>query len=267
MMRLGVIGWPIGHSLSPRMHSAALRALGIDGTYEAIAVQPEDLAARLRELTAQDYRGLNVTIPHKQAVMPLLDALSPTARAIGAVNAIVNDDGRLTGHNTDAAGFMRGLSEAGCDVRGQCVLVLGAGGAARAVVYALAGAGAHVTIWNRSPERAIALADEFGAEAAAQLTPAARCGQFALIVNTTPVGMSPRDGETPLPLAGRGYGPRFVYDLVYNPRETALLKAARQIGAQPIGGLAMLVYQGAEAFRLWTGQEAPVDVMTRALSE
>ncbi|MBI5876811.1 MAG: shikimate dehydrogenase [Chloroflexi bacterium] len=264
-MRLGVIGWPIKHSLSPRMHGAALRALGIDGTYEALAAPPGELAARLRELAAQGYRGLNVTIPHKQAVMPLLDEIAPTARAIGAVNTIVNEDGRLTGHNTDAAGFMRGLSEAGCDVRGQCVLVLGAGGAARAVVYALASAGAHVTIWNRTPERAIALADEFGAEVTTQLPPAMRCGQFMLIVNTTPVGMTPNTAETPLPLAGRGYGARFVYDLVYNPRETALLKESRQVGAQPIGGLAMLVYQGAESLRLWTGRNAPVDVMTQAL--
>jgi len=265
MMKLGVIGWPIGHSLSPRMHGAALRALGIDGTYEAIAVPPGEVAARVPALFADGYRGLNVTIPHKQAVMPLVDTLTPTARAIGAVNTIINDGGRLTGHNTDATGFMRGLSEAGCDVRGQCVLVLGAGGSARAVVYALSGAGAHVTIWNRTRERAIALAAEFGAEATDRPMPA-RCGQFALIVNTTSAGMTPNAGETPLPLAGRGVGARFVYDLVYNPRETMLLKEARAVGAQPIGGLAMLVYQGAEALRLWTGRDAPVDVMIQAIA-
>ncbi|MBI1801163.1 MAG: shikimate dehydrogenase [Chloroflexi bacterium] len=262
--QLGLIGYPAAHSLSPPMHRAALQALGLDGDYTALAVQPECLSATVRELPARDYRGINVTIPHKQAVIPLLDGLSASARAIGAVNTIVVEHGRLIGHNTDAVGFGCALARVGYEPRGQAALVLGAGGAARAVVYALTQAGAHVTVWNRTRERAEQLARDFGATAATRLLPLARCGQFSLIVNTTPVGMAPDEGGLPLPMQGRGFGAQVVYDLVYRPRETALLREARAVGAMPIGGLEMLVYQGAEAFRLWTGRDAPVEVMRDA---
>ncbi|MEP7198560.1 MAG: shikimate dehydrogenase, partial [Chloroflexota bacterium] len=245
------------------------RALQLDGEYTAIAIAPDALRATLPDLIAQGYRGLNVTIPYKQAVMPLLDELSDAARAIGAVNTIVVSDGKLIGHNTDAMGFMRGLEASGdAEIRHSALgtqhsaLVLGAGGAARAVVYALIQAGARVTIWNRTRDRAIQLAREFDARAIDDLP---RDTTFDLIVNSTAVGMTPHSDETPLPLRARGITARAVYDLVYNPRETMLLREARADGAQPIGGIEMLVQQGAEALHLWTGRDAPVDAMRAAI--
>ena len=158
-----VIGWPIEHSVSPPMHNAAFRALGMDWCYVAFAVPPERLAEAVAGARALGVRGMNVTVPHKLALLPLMDELTPAARAIGAANTIIfGDDGRLRGHNTDAAGFSRALGEAGVATEGVHALVLGAGGAARAVVYALALAGAQITLLNRTPERAEALATEFG---------------------------------------------------------------------------------------------------------
>jgi shikimate dehydrogenase len=260
---LGLIGYPVAHSLSPRIHRAALHALRLDGDYTALSVSPDRLRQTLHSLVADGYCGLNVTIPHKLAVMPLTDDLSDDARAIGAVNTIVVDNGRLSGHNTDAVGFLRGLEEARFNPRARTVLVLGAGGAARAGVYTLQRAGARVTVWNRTEPRAADLAREFGVLAAGG--PAAElAGAWDLIVNTTSVGMSPHSEATPVRLSADGLRARCVYDLVYNPRETVLLGHARALGAQVIGGLAMLVYQAAEAFRLWTGREPPLDVMMQA---
>jgi shikimate dehydrogenase len=215
-------------------------------------------------LFAQGFDGLNVTIPHKRAVLPLVDELADSARVIGAVNTIVKRDGRVIGHNTDAAGFMRGLTDAGFAVSGAKVLVLGAGGAARAVVYALSDANASVVIWNRTRERAERLALEFRADAINR-SPNATLGMFDLIVNTTSVGMSPHPDETPLQFPMGERPPQWVYDLVYRPQETRFLREARAAGARTIGGLEMLVYQGAEAFTLWTGRAAPVDVMRSAI--
>ena len=264
MLKLGVIGYPISHSLSPRMQNAALRALSLDGEYSAIAVESADLLETVRGLLAQGFAGLNVTIPHKQAILPLMDELANSARVIGAVNTIVNLNGRMIGHNTDAAGFMRGLTNAGFNPAGARVLVLGAGGAARAVVYALSDAKASVVIWNRTHERAERLASDFGADAIDCL-PMGTLSRFDLIINTTSIGMSPHPDETPLQFPMGETPPQWVYDLVYRPRETRFLREARAAGARTIGGLDMLVYQGAEAFTLWTGRAAPVDVMRNAI--
>lgn len=265
--KLGLIGYPVEHSLSPCMHNAALYHMAIRGQYRAIPVEPAALGATVRDLVAQAYRGLNVTIPHKQAIMPLLHEVSDAARAIGAVNTITIDDGKLMGHNTDAIGFMRGLTEAGFEPQDKTVLVIGAGGAARAVVYALTQAGARVSIWNRTQSRAAQLAHEFHASVVDYLSPPSRCGAIDLIVNTTPVGMMPHSAQSPLRLLGRGFGAQYVCDLVYHPRETLLLHEAKAIGARAISGIEMLVYQGAEAFRLWTGRAAPIEVMRRAVHE
>jgi shikimate dehydrogenase len=262
--KLGLIGYPLSHSLSPKMHSAALRALSLAGTYEAIPIPADELHTMLPALVAQGYQGLNVTIPHKQAVLPFMRELSDAARAIGAVNTIVIEDSRLIGYNTDAIGFMRALTEAGFEANGKTALVLGAGGAARAVVYVLTQAGAHVTIWNRTGERATQLAREFNAQALGRLP---THGDYDLLVNTTAVGMTPHHAETPVRLSHNSVHVRGVYDLVYNPRDTVLLREARAIGAQAIGGLAMLIYQGAEAFKLWTGHAAPIEVMRAAIEE
>jgi shikimate dehydrogenase len=263
---LGLIGYPVSHSLSPRIHTAALRALELEGSYTAIPVPPDQLPETLRELVANGYTGLNVTIPHKQTVMPLMAELSVDARAIGAVNTIVAADGRLRGHNTDGTGFLRGLAEAGFAPGGQDVLVLGAGGAARAVVYSLKQAGARITIWNRTAQRAAGLAREFGVQFAANGASAGLSGAWDLIVNTTSAGMTPHGDVSPVCLSADGLSARWVYDLVYNPRETVLLGQARAAGAQAIGGIAMLVYQAAESFRLWTGCEPPVSFMLQAVA-
>jgi shikimate dehydrogenase len=259
--KLGIIGHPLSHSLSPRMHNAALRALSLDGDYTALPIPPDELQMTLPSLFAQGYHGLNVTIPHKQAVLPFMHELADAARAIGAVNTIVVDGNQLIGHNTDASGFIRALTEARFDAKNKVALVLGAGGAARAVVYALTQAGAHVMSWNRTHERALPLARDFDATVIDDLPTG---GAFDLIVNTTSVGMTPHHDQTPLPLTSE-FDARVVYDLVYNPRNTVLLREAQALGAQTIDGLAMLVYQGAEAFKLWTGLAAPIDVMRAAI--
>ena len=279
-LRLGIIGYPLGHSASPAFQQAALDHLGVDATYERWEVAPERLAERVRELRGPDLLGFSVTVPHKEAVMPLLDEVDTAARDIGAVNTVVHSDGRLLGANTDLAGFLRALREDGdYEPRGRRALILGAGGAARAVAYALLSEGAaSVAIANRSPERARTLANELATRFPARVDALALDAESLapllgadasvdLLVNCTSMGMAhgPAADASPIPA---GLIPRtaLVYDLVYNPAETPMLAAARRAGARTLGGLPMLVYQGAAAFRMWTGREAPVDVMMRAAS-
>lgn len=267
---VGAIGWPIAHSLSPAMHNAAFQALGLNWCYVPLPVRPGQVEAALRGLVALGFRGANVTVPHKQAVIPYLDAVSDDARAIGAVNTLVVKDGRLLGDNTDATGFLVDLRRAGFEPVGRRALVLGAGGGARAVAYALAMAGTDVVVLNRTPSRAETLVRDLAAwvppvslrsvplsrQALSRLAPTAD-----LIVNATSVGMwpdvdtSPWPDDLPIPPGCT------VYDLVYRPARTRLLRQAEACGAQGIGGLGMLVHQGALAFEMWTGQDAPVGVM------
>ncbi len=261
-MRLGLIGYPLAHSVSPAMHRAALRAVGLEGSYRLLETPPGELESRVMEVR-RAYRGVNVTVPHKVAVMPYLDAVSPEAQAIGAVNTIVNEAGRLIGHNTDAPGFARALEAAGVTARGMWAVVLGAGGAARAVVYALVQAGARVRVANRTFARAAALAEAFGAEAVPFEGPAfAQAVRAAdLLVNATSVGLNDPNAS-PIP---EGVWPRVaVVDIVYNPLETRLLREARAAGLVAVDGLGMLVWQGALAFELWTGRKAPVAAMRAA---
>lgn len=270
---VGVIGWPVEHSVSPPMHNAAFRAVGLDWCYVPLPVAPDALAEAVGGLRALGMRGVNVTVPHKRALLGMVDSVSPAARAIGAVNTVVCEGGRFHGHNTDAAGFMRALREAGSVPEGSRALVLGAGGAARAVVYALGGVCSEVTVLNRTPDRARRLVDELSAHAPVARLRAEALGEEALraasadvdlVVNTTSAGMWPAVTETPWH-AGVSF-PRgaLLYDLVYNPRETALMRRARGAGCRAVDGLRMLVHQGAEAFTLWTGVEAPVEVMYAA---
>ena len=252
------------------MHNAAFGHLGLEVIYEAHDVPPAALREAVSGLRDERVLGANITVPHKQAIIPLLDALSDAAAAIGAVNTVVNDSGRLVGHNTDAAGFLRALLEADFEPREERVVVLGAGGAARAVVYALLTAGAVVGVYNRTPERAESLVSAFANLGAVDVvTPEdldARVRGADGLVNTTSVGMA-RGGHDPdtSPLPGtltpyRG----FVCDIVYRPPKTRLLKNAEAAGLRTQNGLPMLIHQGAEAFRLWTGRDAPVEVMRRA---
>jgi 3-dehydroquinate dehydratase/shikimate dehydrogenase len=266
----GVIGKPIGHSRSPLMHNAALKALDRDGVY--LPFEVDDVEEFVRDFVRPNtrkidwrLRGLSVTIPHKLAIIPHLDLVDVTAKAIGAVNTVVVEGGelpRLCGYNTDVAGAMKPLDEL-TDVRGARVAVLGAGGAARAICYGLNERGADATIYSRDLHKAQPLADEFKARTAPL---GSFKGEADVIINCTPVGMRGHsEGQSPVK-AETLSGVNLVYDLVYNPEATVLLREAREAGGRTLGGLAMLVGQAAEQFRLWTGLEAPVDVMWRAVS-
>lgn len=271
-----VLGHPVGHSLSPAMHNAALREMGLDGVYVAFDVAPEGLGAAVLGLQALGVRGVNCTIPHKEALVPLMDELSPDAELIGAVNTIVFQEGRRIGHNTDAPGFLADLRARGCDPAGKEALVLGAGGSARAVVVALARCGARVALANRTPQRAEELARHVNAAVGEErvrplaMEPSAlqEAVQAAgLLVNTTSLGMSPRVGEM-APVPPQAFHPElFVYDLIYNPRETALLRTARERGAGAAHGAGMLARQGALSLELWTGRPAPAELMERVVLE
>ena len=270
--RLGIIGHPIGHSISPLFQQAALDAIGFDGAYQPWDVTPDGVGEFVAGLRAPGTLGINVTVPHKEAVIPFLDEVDDWASTAGAVNTIVNREGRLTGHNTDGIGFLRALREgAGFDPRGRDVLVLGAGGSARGVVYALARAGAaRLAIANRTLERAERLAQisadsGVASEAVALSDAPAAAADVALIVNCTSMGMVHGPDETGTPLSAADIpATALVNDLVYNPLETPLLREAAKAGAATLGGIQMLVYQGAASFEMWTGQDAPVAIMLEA---
>jgi shikimate dehydrogenase len=275
---VGLIGWPTGHSVSPAMHNAAFAALGMDWRYVPLPVttdRPEAIGEAVRGVRALGLAGVNVTVPHKQAVMPHLDELSPAAAAIGAVNTIiVTTDGRLLGDNTDAPGFVADLRDHGAEPQGCHCLVLGAGGSARAIVYGLAQArAARVTIANRTLLRATELAAALQpsfldcridvCDLPDDLADVARSAD--LVINCTSLGMSPNVDGLPWDAALPFHGGQTVYDLVYNPRETRLLRKATADGARAIGGIGMLIWQGAIAFERWTGLMPPVEIMRQAI--
>jgi shikimate dehydrogenase len=271
---VGLLGYPVEHSLSPAMQNAAFAAAGLNCCYVPLLTPPSEIGAALHGLSALGFMGANVTIPHKQTVIPYLDELSPEARGIGAVNTIVLRDERRTGHNVDGIGFLAALAELGVQIKGSRALVLGAGGAARGVVYSLAHNGAAVTLLNRTSDRAHALIDDLRRHLPqAQLTggplvreAVAEAAVHAdLIVNTTSVGMSPHEDESPWPEGVPFPTKAVAYDLVYVPGETCFLKTARAAGARTLNGLPMLVHQGAAAFHLWTGQPASLEAMFTAV--
>lgn len=275
---LGILGYPLGHSLSPVFQQAALDHYGLDVTYQAWPVEPGALAEAVARLRGGDYLGANVTVPHKEAVIPLLEALEPTAAKIGAVNTVVKRDGKLEGHNTDARGFLEALRrEMGFTPAGKLAVVLGAGGAARAVGFALLEAGVQrLTIANRTPERAERLAanlarltqDKQRVLAVAWGKLPAELAGCHLLVNCTSMGLKHSPAEKESPVTAELINKEcLVYDLVYNPAQTPLLKEAEKAGARTLGGLAMLVFQGAASFELWTGKEAPVDIMFEAATK
>jgi shikimate dehydrogenase len=280
---VGLIGWPVEHSMSPAMHNAAFDALELNWRYVPLPVAPGHVEAAVRGLGALGFRGANVTVPHKRAVMSALDLVAPDAQALGAVNTIVIDrdedgEARLSGHNTDAAGFIGALRDADFAPAGISAIVVGAGGAARAVVFGLMQARAReILVLNRTLERAQALVSDLGGGplssapgcwpsalkaltlTADALIPSARAAD--LLVNATLVGMWPHidhsiwPDEVPIPAR------LAVFDLVYNPLQTKLLKQAHRSGAHGIEGLGMLVRQGALSFEMWTGVEPPADAM------
>lgn len=269
MNYLYLFGYPLGHSVSPAMQNAALRACGVRGTrYEPRAFPPERLSDMFAVMREPNALGANVTVPYKQMILPHLDGLTELAREIGAVNTIVKRDGQLVGDNTDAYGFIRSLRVRRIEPRGKRAAILGAGGAAAAVAFALGDAGAReILLLNRTPARSAALAERLEArfpKLQLVLDDWGRLGRAALVVNATSVGMTPRMDGSPLPPDGWVARGVVVYDLVYNPPLTLFLREARARGARVIGGLEMLVYQGARALELWTGARAPVRVMRAA---
>lgn len=267
-LRVGLIGYPVEHSLSPPVQQAAFDALGIDARYELWPTPETEIVARIQGLREPDALGASVTLPHKGAAFALVDEVSERAQQAGAVNTIVNRSGRLFGDNTDIPGFMAPLHERGLAIPETRAVILGAGGAARGVAVGLLNAGCRqITIANRTPERAAALIDTLGADLPLQTAPldaalADRLAETTLLVNATSVGW--HGDELPLDPALLEALPAgaLVYDLTY--RDTALLQAAKGRGLATVDGLPMLVHQAVVAFRLWTGQEPPFDAMWEA---
>ncbi|MBC9784933.1 shikimate dehydrogenase [Heliobacterium chlorum] len=285
---VALLGYPVKHSFSPAMHNAAFSHLAMNWRYGAFAVPPEKLGEAIRGLAALGFRGANVTVPHKEAVMEHLDAIDPVAQRLGAVNTIVfTEEGKRIGYNTDGIGFMRGLAEEGVTVTGKSAVVLGAGGAARAVIFALVDAGLRrLTVVNRSTEKAEALLNVVeasignisGGGVPSQSIDFNVCPWEAeelqrhlkeadLLINATSLGMVKGGRIEPYSITIEKWltGSPFIADLVYNPVDTILLKAGRERGLQGQNGLPMLLYQGVRAFELWTGREAPAEVMQQVL--
>ncbi len=266
----GIIGDPIEHSMSPVMHNAAFKNKGLDYVYLPFRVKKEELGKAIEGMRALNIRGLNITIPHKVAVIPFLDELDHLADKIGAVNTIVNDNGVLKGYNTDATGFLQALLERGIEPKGKSVVILGAGGASRAISFILAERGGHIVILNRlleldwAKELASRISQTFAREVEAlelnRKNLAIVLEKADILINATSVGMSPNVNETPV--TSDLLRPNLVvYDIIYNPIKTRLQREAEVAGATTISGLDMLVWQGALAFEKWTGLKAPVELM------
>ncbi|MCD8486260.1 MAG: shikimate dehydrogenase [Desertifilum sp.] len=270
---LGVIGYPVKHSLSPVMHNAAIAHLGVDYVYLPFPIQPESLKTAIAGFQAIDLVGFSITIPHKQAIMPLLSEITPIAQAVGAVNTVWRTETGWKGTNTDVAGFVAPLASLNQDWTQARAVILGNGGAARAVVAGCLQLGfAEIQVVGRNWQKLQAFQASWGAqtlqihpwENLAQLLP-----QASLFVNTTPIGMHPNIADSPVELAVLQNLPKgaIAYDLIYTPKPTRFLQQAAQCGATPIDGLEMLVQQGAEALQLWLGQPVPVEVMRQSLIE
>ncbi|MFO8143108.1 MAG: shikimate dehydrogenase [Dehalococcoidales bacterium] len=268
----GVIGDPIEHTMSPVMHNAAFREIGMDYVYLPFRVARDEIGKAIAGMRSLNLAGLNVTIPHKISVVPFLDELDSLARKIGAVNTVVNDRGVLWGYNTDASGFLQAMLDKGVKPDNKKVVVLGAGGAARAICYILAESGASLSILNRALEMewarnlAAEISGAFDRDASALELNSDNLAKVMpgsdILVNATSVGMSPNTRETPVPAELLESVP-IVFDIVYNPVQTRLRSEAEQAGALTISGLDMLVCQGALSFEKWTGQKAPLEVMKK----
>lgn len=267
-----IIGDPIEHSLSPIIHNAAFNACSLDFVFVPFRVKREELKEAVAGIRALNMVGGCVTIPHKVAVMQYLDNIDPVAAEIGSVNTIVNNNGLLTGYNTDAPGFLQPLAGREIEFEGKNAVLLGAGGAARAVSFMLVNEGAKLTILNRTLDKAIELAERLKKSLRKDVVTLPMTAQNLeksiaaadILVNTTSIGMLPDVNSTPVPAALLRRG-MVVYDIIYNPRETRLTREAKEKGATVLNGEEMLAWQGALAFEKWTGQKAPIDIMIQAL--
>ena len=270
----GIFGHPVSQSRSPAMHNAAFKALGMDCRYEAYDIAPGGIGAAVEKIRSLPLSGVNITVPHKRAVMADMDYLSPEAELAGAVNTVKNEGGRLSGYNTDIEGALTALREfTGFSPEGGKALVIGAGGAARALVLGLCMRNAaRIFICNRTAEKAESLGGEFAGKFPRTRIEfsgleSAEAGRFIaeadILINCSSAGM---EGNAPLALPLERFGGRFgVYDLVYKPRVTPLVAAAKELGIKAESGIDMLLYQGAKSFEIWTGVPAPVEVMRKAL--
>lgn len=260
-MLYGILGHPIGHSLSPIMHNAAFKVTGLNAVY--LAFETKDVKGFIQGIRAFGVKGMSVTIPYKSDVVPFLDGLDPISEKIGAVNTIVNNHGQLFGYNTDAIGALKSLKEVDAIPTKRC-LIIGAGSAARAIGFVLGEQEVDILITNRTPERGKALARFLGCPFVPfqdiKDTP------VSLLIQTTPIGMVPHVDQSPVPLECLRTGMK-VMDIIYNPSETKLLRYASSRGCETISGLKMFLYQGAEQFRLWTGIEPPIDIMGSVVNE
>jgi shikimate dehydrogenase len=269
----GIIGNPISHTMSPTMHNAAFKELRLNCIYVPFLVEEAGLVYAIEGMRAMDIKGLNVTMPHKLTIIPLLDHLDPLAEKIGAVNTVVNSSGILTGYNTDAAGFIKALLDNCIYMQGQRVVVMGAGGVSRAICFALAEQKYEVCIINRTYKKALRLANEishtfnrdFKAYKMNEKNLKSILSGANILVNATSIGMDSTVDRTPVAAALLN-SELVVFDTIYRPIETKLLKSAKNNGARVIGGLDMLLWQGAIAFKLWTGLEAPFGTMKKEVS-
>lgn len=269
----GLIGDPVEHSMSPAMHNSAFKDSGLYYIYLPFKVKKEQLERAILGIKALNIKGINVTIPHKISVIPFLDELDPLAEKIGAVNTIINNNGVLKGYNTDAHGFLKAMSERGISPEGKRIVILGAGGASRAISFILADKGASLVILNRkleldqAVELAASISRTFGEEIKAlelnEPNLEQALGNSDILVNATSVGMSPNVDKTIVP-SGLLKADLIVFDIVYNPLKTKLLAEAEAAGAGVISGLEMLVWQGALAFEMWTGLKASLETMRKA---
>ena len=268
-----LLGSPVAHSISPLMHNEAFRLLDLDYTYLCFDVTEDTLPTAVAGLKACGIRGFNLTMPNKNKIVELLDELSPAARLIGAVNTVVNDDGHLTGYNTDGVGYMQAVKDAGYDITGKTITVMGAGGAATAICAQAALDGVkriHIfaretsRFWSRTQKLVENINSTLPCEAFLHenkdLTALAQAiSESTLLLNATSVGMAPNTDGTIIENTSLYHPDLIVSDVIYNPRETRFLREARETGCRTFNGMYMLLYQGAEAFRLWTGQDMPVD--------
>lgn len=272
---IGIIGWPVSHSLSPVMHNAAFEFLSLDYCYVPFAINPDHLKEAIKAIPALNITGLNVTVPHKENVLKYVVELSEEAKMIGAVNTLKISNNRLVGYNTDGTGFVNALKEAGHLVANKRLLIIGSGGSAKAVAFKSASEGVNlIIIANRTISKAILLKnklDEYFPSLKIEVTGIGydelKCAieKVDTVVNTTSIGLG-REDLSPVPgeLIHKGL---FIYDLIYNPHETALLRYSKAAGCRYANGLGMLVHQGAESFRIWTGVEPPVEVMRQAVEK
>lgn len=269
-----LLGSPVSHSKSPLMHNEAFKQLDLDFAYLAFDVKPEDLSAAVTGLRTMNVRGFNLTMPHKTLACELCDKLSPAAQIIGSINTVVNDNGVLTGHTTDGIGFMRSLHEAGYDIKGKKMTILGAGGAATAIFVQAALDGVpEITIFSRRSKffkRAEQIIKELKAYSSSKINLfdfddeqilRREIGESAFLINATSVGMAPDVDKSIITDQSMFHKDLFVSDIIYNPEETLFLRLAKEAGCQTQNGLSMLLYQGAEAFKLWTGKDMPVDLI------